>query len=291
MSNELVLAQLERLPLHERVAHLAAWGRDVVRQGPPLLADEVRQQVVADMVRLVQEGVGEPRDRLAVGAALGVLGDPRLRLPSDPGYWAMVNTADGLVEFGRFLVTNYEYRTFVEADGYRDPQWWDAEGRGWLASTTERWPELAQGDESRALVVPNQPVVGVTWYEASAYARWARARLPSFEERLAAVRGAEKRPYPWGSPFGEGNANTREEVLQQPSAVGLFVNDRSPEGIYDLAGNVAEWCADGAGQDRWIHPGAWDQDSMASWAKARVLERPEARGAGLGFRIAREHMQ
>jgi formylglycine-generating enzyme required for sulfatase activity len=136
--------------------------------------------------------------------------------------------------------------------------------------------------------VANQPVVGVTWFEADAFARAHDARLPRFDERLRAVRGSEKRPYPWGEPFGEGNANTREEVLGRPCAVGLYLRDRTPEGVSDLAGNVGEWALDGADGQYWYAPGGWDQPSMASWAKARELERPESRSTSVGFRLVRD---
>jgi formylglycine-generating enzyme required for sulfatase activity len=154
-------------------------------------------------------------------------------------------------------------------------------------------------------IVANQPVVGVTFYEAQAYATAHGARLARTDERVWVVRGEERRPYPWGAPFGEGQANTREEALNRPCAVGLFVGDRTPEGVSDLAGNVAEWTDDEEveyvdydsvedGQEppvrmfRVIHPGAWDQPSMASWAKAIALKAPESRWTALGFRLARD---
>ena len=146
---------------------------------------------------------------------------------------------------------------------------------------------MATRDSIKHLVVSNQPVVGVSWFEAEAYATQHNARLLSFNERMQVARGDE-RTYPWGEPFGRGNANTREEVLGKPCAVGLFVRDRTPEGIADLAGNVAEWTGDRIGDDCVIHPGSWEQTSMASWAKARALEPASTRVAALGFRLARD---
>jgi len=283
------LSRLAGMPGGERARELATLGRSWLGDGPPRLSDAEREQAVKTLLDVLSQGLGSAQERLTVGAALGVLGDPRLTLPDDEAYWATVELDEGPVQFGRYLVTNREFRRFVDAGGYDDDALWDAidGARAWRDGAEQKWPDLASGADSRPFVVDNQPVVGVTWFEAAAYARWAGARLPDFEERLHAVRGREKRPYPWGAPFGEGNANTQEEVLGQPTAVGLYLRDKSPEGIYDLAGNVAEWCRDGADGERWVHPGAWDQPSMSAWAKARVLEQPSAFSPGLGFRLAR----
>ena len=150
------------------------------------------------------------------------------------------------------------------------------------------WGDLAKDPEVAHLVIPNHPVVGVNWYEADAYARAHGARLISNGERRWIVRGVEKRPYPWGQPFGDGNANTREESLGQPCAIGLFLRDRTPDGVWDLAGNVAEWLGDGSDEKRMLHPGSWVRPSMASWAKALELSPPDTRSADLGFRLGRE---
>jgi len=285
------LSQLAELPGTDRARELASLGRSWLGEGAPSLTDDERAAVVKTLLDVVSEGAGSARERLTVGAALGLLGDPRLLLPEDDAYWATVELDEGPIQFGRYLVTNREFRRFVDAGAYDDDAVWASieGGLAWRDGAEARWPDLASQAESRPFVVDNQPVVGVTWFEAAAYAAWAGARLPDFEERLYAVRGREKRPYPWGAPFGEGNANTQEEVLGQPTAVGLYLRDRSPEGIYDLAGNVAEWCADGVDGERWAHPGAWDQPSMSAWAKARVLETPDSLSPALGFRLARDH--
>ena len=81
------------------------------------------------------------------------------------------------------------------------------------------------------LRAPNQPVVQVTFWEADAYATAHGSRLIRTDERLWVVRGEERRPYPWGAPFGEGHANTREESVGRPCAVGLFVGDQTAGGV------------------------------------------------------------
>lgn len=276
------LDQAFALPPEQQAVALTEIGRRYIGGGdaPPRLIEA--------LAALVEQGTGAGRERLALGEVLGWLGDPRLRRPADEGYWVALEGEEAPFRIGRFPVTNLEFQAFVNDGGYEDPALWGDDGAAWLASADSRWIDRASQSDSGPYIVPNQPVVGVTWFEARAFARAHGARLPRFDERKQATRGTQKRPYPWGSPFGEGNANTQEEVLGRPCAVGLFVRDRTPEGVRDLAGNVAEWNEDGVGAQRWIHPGAWDQPSMASWAKARFLEPPDSHWAGLGFRLAQD---
>jgi len=246
-----------------------------------------RALVIDEMVRLLRSGAGASEQRLALGDALGALGDPRLRLPSEQDYWATVPGDRGAVTLGRFPVTNWEFRKFIECGGYSKRSVWTEEGLAWLDGCDEPWPALAAKDTAVPFLHANQPVVGVTFYEASAYARFHDSRLPRWDERVWAVRGAERRPYPWGDPFGTGNANTKEEVLGRSCAVGLYTRDITPEGIHDLAGNVGEWTGDNVGGEILLHPGAWDQPSMAAWAKALTTAKAQSRWGGLGFRLAK----
>jgi formylglycine-generating enzyme required for sulfatase activity len=244
--------------------------------------------VVEALLEVIESGEGASKLRMAAGEALGRLGDPRVVGPEHPDYWVKLELDLGAVEVGRFPVTIHEWQGFVGAGGYERDDHWTEEALAWRDSAKRLWPELAARDSVRHLVIPNQPVVGVSWHEARAYAKRHEARLLSFGERMQVARGDEKRPYPWGAPFGSGNANTREEVLGKPCAVGLFRRDCTPDGVYDLAGNVAEWTADRVDDACVVHPGSWEQPSMASWAKARELEPARTRGADLGFRIARD---
>lgn len=275
------LDAVQNLAPNERIAALVTLGKRVLADGGDSDA------TVAALLGELEAGTGTAAERVELGEVLGQLGDPRVRIPADEEYWARVPGEDGDITIGRYLVTNAEYQAYVDAGGYEPGEHWDEAGRAWLDSVEDAWPARAQAAEAANFIVANQPVVGVSWHEASAYARFHDCRLPRFDERLWVVRGEERRPYPWGAPFGSGNANTKEEVIGRPTAVGLFRSDRTPEGVYDLAGNVAEWTEDGSGDDRWIHPGAWDQPSMAAWAKAREYEPTTARWGGLGFRLAR----
>ena len=276
------LSELESAPTMDGMA----WA-DLGRRAMGAPAAEVEAVRAALVARL--EGIeGAARARLELGEALGHLGDPRLCGPGDAAYWVDVTLDDGAtLQVGRFHVTNAEMRQFVASGAYADEAHWSDGGLLWRDEATD-WATLASPAEAAPFTVPNQPVVGASWWEAEAYAKAHGARLLSLAEHRGLVRGTEKRPYPWGSPFREGYAHTREEALGRPAAVGLYRMDRTPEGLFDLAGNVATWLGDEVGAQRIIHPGSWARPSMASWAKALDMVDAGTRSADLGFRLVRE---
>lgn len=274
------------LPAGKRIEPLVAHAQELVQQSRRD-AHEV-EATVNGLVELIRTCAGDSHQRLAIGEVLGLLGDPRLRVPEDPAYWAVIDGPHGPFRVGKYPVTTAEFRAWIASGGYDRDQDWSAGGLAWRDSGAKRWNVLADDPEAAPLVIPNQPVVGVTWWEAEAFAHSKGARLLTLEERRFVVRGPEKRPYPWGEPFGSGNSNTREEVLGKPCAVGIFYSDRTPDGVWDLAGNVAEWCHDGGPDSKVIHPGSWQQPSMASWAKALEMIPPDTRSADLGFRLAKD---
>ncbi len=87
----------------------------------------------------------------------------------------------------------------------------------------------------------NYPVVGVTWDQAEAYCRWAGKRLPSEAQWEYAASGPENLTWPWGNTF-DPNLSAASAPDTQP--VDSYPNGVSPFGMYNMAGNAAEWVAD-----------------------------------------------
>ena len=282
----LQLEQLLSLPAGRRIEPLTHFAEALAAAGPG--HEATRSAAAEALLELINGYAGNARQRLSLGVALSRLGDPRLNRPADPDYWVTVTTDEGAVlQVGRFLVTNSELRAWFLAGGADVDANWSEEGLAWRDSGPPNWLALASDPAVRHLVEDNQPAAGPSWWEAEAYARASGARLPTVDEYRAVVRGLEKRPYPWGSPFGDGNANTREEALGQPCAVGLYLTDRTPEGVCDLAGNMGHWLADDSGSRRMLHPGSWARPSMAAWAKALEMADPDTRSADMSFRLVR----
>ena len=162
-------------------------------------------------------------------------------------------------QIAKYPVTNIQYGLFVEAGGYSEAgrrYWTEA---GWAEKLKPRYSDKPWTEprfwKNRLYNLANQPVVGVSWYEAVAFCNWLteqlRAigekrfiRLPTEAEWEKAARGTDGRKYPWGKePPTPEHANYDETDVGTTCAVGLFSKSRSPYGAEGMAGNVWEWCA------------------------------------------------
>jgi hypothetical protein len=237
--------------------------------------------------------------RQALGMILGRIGDPRILDPRDPaGYvdipsgrypfqddWIEIEEA---YQLGRYPVTNSQFEKFIEDGGYETQNHWSDEGWKWLQKAQVTEPRFYH---DHRLDAPNQPVVGVSWYEAEAYCRWAGGRLPSEQEWEAAARGSKTREYPWDGPWVDGICNTHEAGLGTTSPIGLFPRSRQADfGLEDLAGNVWEWCEDEVNEgvfsgNRLLRGGSWFGDSRFARAAIRDDFDPDFRFSGIGFRV------
>ncbi|MBH0198701.1 MAG: formylglycine-generating enzyme family protein [Nitrospira sp.] len=105
--------------------------------------------------------------------------------------------------------------------------------------------EVFEDDQSK-LLQPEFAAMSVSWDDAMAYCKWAGKRLPTEAEWEKAGRGEGKRKYSWGDKFAVNVANVdgSEDGYKYLAPPGSFEAGRSPYGLYDMTGNVAEWVAD-----------------------------------------------
>ncbi len=126
----------------------------------------------------------------------------------------------------KYEVTIGEYKQFVRATGHRVLKSWVFE-----FSPTDQ-----------------HPVIGVSWQDAMVYAQWAGKRLPTEAEWEKAARGGlVGKRYPWGDSIDTSKANYADSNVGGTKTVGSYA--ANGYGLYDMAGNVTEWCLDAYSSD------------------------------------------
>ncbi len=138
-------------------------------------------------------------------------------------------------EIDVFEVTNAQFKAFVDAN----PQW----QKGNIPEAFHRGSYLSHWDgNTYPTGRGDHPVVYVSWYAAMAYAQWVGKRLPTEAEWEKAARGGlTAKKYPWGDTIDSSNAN-----YDKGRAGTAPIGEYPPNGygLYDMAGNVSEWCLD-----------------------------------------------
>lgn len=210
---------------------------------------------------------------------------------------------------GKFEVTNAQFKAFCDVTGRPYPEAeWSPDGETSLKYMKEQ---------------PGYPVVGINWEDAAAYCQWLsqqtgkKYRLPTEAEWEKAARGGvDGQKYPWGNDeFDSGgryraNAGSESDNDRIRKKDGFLntapIGNFSPNGygLYDMAGNVWEWCADyydenyyavspeknpsgpSSGEKRSLRGGSWFGGPQRMQCAARLWNYPLIRYASTGFRLA-----
>ena len=184
----------------------------------------------------------------------------------------------------KYEVTVGQYKKFIQATGHRALPYW----------------------VSKYSPTDNHPVVGVSWDDAQAYCKWAGKRLPTEAEWEKAARGGlVGKKYPWGDSIDSSKANYNRNV-GSTTPVGKYAPNGY--GLYDMAGNVWEWCSDwydnnyysssprnnppgaASGQFRVVRGGSWSGLDYLMRAAIRYSDDPYFMFINIGFRccVARD---
>lgn len=221
----------------------------------------------------------------------------------------------------RTEVTNAQFKEFIDAGGYSNSSYWTAEGWAWKMDNNITQPEYWNDTRFNG---DFRPVVGVSWYEAYAYAQWKGRRLPTEAEWEYAAKGTSTNDYPWGSGAPSGSNDRangflgslgKDDGYQYTSDVGEFASGNSPFGLKDMSGNAYEWVNDwynskyyinsplnnpigpGIGGTKVLRGGSWYNhpffnndsgdllDSMKTYF--RFYSSPANRSNYIGFRTAK----
>ena len=154
-----------------------------------------------------------------------------------------------------YPVTNEQYLEFINDGGYEEYKHWLSDG--WEKLKENKWsaPMYWEKIDNQwwirdflgiRKINPNEPVCHVSYYEADAYCKWAKKRLPTeaeWEKAACWDEGRqEKTIYPWGNEFPTGEkSNLLESYHWGITEIGAFPNGTSPAGCQQMIGDVWEW--------------------------------------------------
>ncbi|MEZ4726420.1 MAG: SUMF1/EgtB/PvdO family nonheme iron enzyme [Caldilineaceae bacterium] len=211
---------------------------------------------------------------------------------------------------GKTPITNAQFRPFIESGGYTNQAFWTA--AGWRWRTDNKITQPGYWTDS-TWNTPQQPVVGVSWYEAVAYVHWLAQttgeaiRLPTEAEWEKGARGSSTssetaQKYPWGNDAPDKTRCNFNGNEGKTTPVGKYPAGASPYGALDMAGNVWEWTAtqwignyenyanmvdndqDGDAA-RALRGGSWFSDSFVVRSAYRRRLIPDYRNYSVGFRL------
>jgi formylglycine-generating enzyme required for sulfatase activity len=201
-----------------------------------------------------------------------------------------------------YPVTNIQYARFlsqIQPSESDLEEWIDLDSYCFVRKAGSRYE--AYGNKN------DHPVVQVSWYGANAYTEWAGLRLPSELEWEKGARGVDGREYPWGNTWDESKCRNRTNKGDETTCiVQSYSEGNSPWGLYQMSGNIWEWCEDwydseaynryrlgklsppSKGVRRELRGGSWGDINPEYFRGAyRLNIAPELRPFNCGFRLAR----
>ena len=188
-------------------------------------------------------------------------------------------------EIDAFPVTNSLFKVFIEDDGYQKDNYWTDKGIEWKQKNKVTLPQFWDDEKWNQ---PEHPVVGVSYFEAKAFAKWAKKSLPTEEQWERAARHTDGRKYPWADIEDYTRSNTKESGFGKTTRVTLYPDGKSQDECYDMAGNVWEWTESDFDQHRKVMRGG---SCLYELLNARCANRgnnsPIRRDKDVGFRCIR----
>jgi formylglycine-generating enzyme required for sulfatase activity len=196
----------------------------------------------------------------------------------------------------KYPITNLQYEVFLD-EGYANSRWWG------FSPEAEQWRRGVLRSKESGTLGDAMPRTKVCWYDAIAFCQWlndklqlsgVKITLPTEQQWQRAAQGDDRRLYPWGNTFDKSRANTEESGLAKPTPVIRYPSSASPYNVWDMVGNVWEWCLNEWGTDstalngskaRAVRGGSCNNDSKTARNGMRDGDFPDARSGYLGFRI------
>lgn len=170
--------------------------------------------------------------------------------------WAETERPAHTVYLNAFRIDKYEVTNDQYAFFLREVETLQNAGGNELVDIDDSDLEIGFTENGLQVLDPakaDHPIVEVSWYGATAYCLWAGGRLPTESEWEKAARGVEGQHFPWSNePLAP--SLLIDWSLQGPTAsVGTHTIDKSPYGVFDMGGNIAEWANDWYAQSYYIN--------------------------------------